>query len=78
MLLSENLPVPKIAMDTEVAAYLLNPSRNSYALQELMAEHANISVDLGTGTPDGQLDFESDKSSNSHASTLKAITIALL
>ena len=78
LLLSENLPVPKIAMDTEIAAYLLNPSRNSYALQELMAEHANISVDLGTGTPDGQLDFESDKSSNSHASTLEAIMIALL
>ena len=43
-----------------------------------MAEHANMSVDLGTGTPDGQLDFESDKSSNSHASTFEAITIALL
>ena len=33
--ISIRLSPPKIIMDTEVAAYLLNPSRNSYLLNDL-------------------------------------------
>ena len=34
-LLALDFPTPKIIMDTEIAAYLLNPSRNSYLLNDL-------------------------------------------
>ena len=77
-LLAIDLPVPKIVMDTEVAAYLLNPSRNSYLLNDLLLEIAEVSVKTGKEIPDGQLDLESQGDSNMTELAIEAASIALL
>ena len=77
-LLALDFPTPKIIMDTEIAAYLLNPSRNSYLLNDLLQEYANLSVQTGLGIPEGQLDLDSQSDSNMQQIAIEAASIALL
>ena len=63
-LLALDFPAPKIIMDTEVAAYLLNPSRNSYLLNDLLQEYAKLSIQIGIEIPEGQLDLDLQSDSN--------------
>ncbi|GIS39495.1 MAG: hypothetical protein Ct9H90mP11_08150 [Acidimicrobiales bacterium] len=77
-LLALDFPPPKIIMDTEIAAYLLNPSRNSYLLNDLLQEYAKLSVQTGPGIPEGQLDLDSQGDSNMQQIAIEAASIALL
>tara|TARA_Y100000741_G_scaffold338155_1_gene298017 strand:+ start:681 stop:3365 length:2685 start_codon:yes stop_codon:yes gene_type:complete len=77
-LLALDFPIPKIIMDTEVAAYLLNPSRNSYLLNDLLQEYAKLSVQIGVEIPEGQLDLDSQGDSNMEQIAIEAASIALL
>jgi DNA polymerase-1 len=77
-LLAMDLPAPKIVMDTEIGAYLLNPSRNSYLLNDLLLEYAKLSVKTERQIPDGQLDLESQGDSNMQQLAIEAASIALL
>ena len=77
-LLALDFPTPKIIMDTEIAAYLLNPSRNSYLLNDLLQEYAKLSVQTGSGIPEGQLDLDSQGDSNMQQIAIEAASIALL
>ena len=77
-LLELDFPTPKIIMDTEIAAYLLNPSRNSYLLNDLLQEYAKLSVQRGPGIPEGQLDLDAQGDSNMQQIAIEAASIALL
>ena len=77
-LLALDFPTPKIIMDTEIAAYLLNPSRNSYSLNDLLQEYAKLSVQTGSGIPEGQLDLDSKGDSGMQQIAIEAASIALL
>ncbi|GIR34833.1 MAG: hypothetical protein CM15mP49_02180 [Actinomycetota bacterium] len=77
-LLALDFPTPKIIMDTEIAAYLLNPSRNSYLLNDLLQEYAKLSVQTGPRIPEGQLDLDSQSDSNMQQIAIEAASIALL
>ena len=77
-LLELDFPTPKIIMDTEIAAYLLNPSRNSYLLNDLLQEYAKLSVQRGSGIPEGQLDLDAQGDSNMQQIAIEAASIALL
>ena len=77
-LLALDFPTPKIIMDTELAAYLLNPSRNSYLLNDLLQEYAKLSVQTGLEIPEGQLDLDSQGDSNMQQIAIEAASIALL
>ena len=73
-----DFPAPKIIMDTEVAAYLLNPSRNSYLLNDLLQEYAKLSIQIGIEIPEGQLDLDLQSDSNMQQIAIEAAAIALL
>ena len=77
-LLELDFPTPKIIMDTEIAAYLLNPSRNSYLLNDLLQEYAKLSVQRGPGISEGQLDLDAQGDSNMQQIAIEAASIALL
>ena len=77
-LLALDFPAPKIIMDTEVAAYLLNPSRNSYLLNDLLQEYAKLSIQIGIEIPEGQLDLDLQSDSNMQQIAIEAAAIALL
>ena len=77
-LLELDFPTPKIIMDTEIAAYLLNPSRNSYLLNDLLQEYAKLSVQRGPRIPEGQLDLDAQGDSNMQQIAIEAASIALL
>ena len=77
-LLALDFPTPKIIMDTEIAAYLLNPSRNSYLLNDLLQEYAKLSIQIGIEIPEGQLDLDLQADSNMQQIAIEAAAIALL
>ena len=77
-LLTAKLPAPEIIMDTEVAAYLLNPSRNSYLLSDLLQEYAKLSVETGADIQDGQLDLGSPGEPSMQQQAIEAASISLL
>ena len=77
-LLALDFPAPKIIMDTEVAAYLLNPSRNSYLLNDLLQEYAKLSIQIGIEIREGQLDLDLQSDSNMQQIAIEAAAIALL
>ena len=46
-----------LRLDTSLAAYLLDPSGNSYPLDDLLALHTDYRMPTDDGPPAGQLDF---------------------
>ena len=64
-------------MDTEIAAYLLNPSRNSYLLNDLLQEYAKLSVQAGQEFQT-EVDPNSQGDSNMQQIAIEAASIALL
>jgi DNA polymerase-1 len=46
-----------LGIDTAIAAYLLDPADNLYALEELAARYASIDLRADDAPPDGQLDL---------------------
>ncbi len=69
-LLALGVDVVSLAMDTAVAAYLLDPSTERYRLSDLAADHLGVEVDDGSGGP-GQgafvLDAETDENGGGDA-----------
>jgi DNA polymerase-1 len=50
-------PLRGLGVDTAIAAYLLDPADNLYALEELAARYASIDMRAEDAPPDGQLDL---------------------
>lgn len=60
-LLPLGVDIAALAMDTAVAAYLLDPSSSSYRLDELADARLGVALDAsGAGPPTGQLDLGGD------------------
>ena len=49
--------LPDLAIDTSLAAYLLDPAETRYAIGEVLARYANLELPTGTSAPSGQLDL---------------------
>jgi len=49
-----------LAMDTALAAYLLDPAESSYPLASLLLRFASLQLPDGDSAPEGQLDFGED------------------
>jgi DNA polymerase-1 len=54
-------PEPTIALDTKLAAYLLDPADARYELGELVVRYVQAELATGDAAPDGQLDFGADE-----------------
>ena len=63
-LLGRDLPRPEVALDTKIAAYLLDPADARYALAELVERYAGAELASGEAAQDGQLDFGGDDNSS--------------
>lgn len=56
-LASYNLALPAIGLDTAVVAYLLDPAKDTYLLEEVAARYAGIEVASPDAPPPGELDL---------------------
>ncbi len=54
---SVRAPEPTLALDSKLAAYLLDPADARYELGELLARYCNAELAAGDAPADGQLDF---------------------
>ncbi len=50
-------PLPDIAVDTTLAAYLLDPAETRYAIDEVLQRYAQLQLPVGGAAPAGQLDL---------------------
>ncbi len=50
-------PEAALAIDTALAAYLLDPADTRYQVQSLLLRYANLELPAAAAAPDGQLDF---------------------
>ncbi len=53
-------PLPQIAVDTTLAAYLLDPAETRYAIEDLLRRYAQLELPAGDAAPEGQLDLSAD------------------
>ena len=67
-----------LRLDTSLAAYLLDPSGNSYPLDELLATHTDYRMPDDDGPPDGQLDFGEQQVAESERAARTALAAARL
>ena len=54
------LDMPGLAIDTTLAAYLLDPAESNYRLADLLARYARLVLPNDGGVPEGQLDLGGD------------------
>ncbi|WP_254127021.1 DNA polymerase [Aquihabitans sp. G128] len=59
---SPDRPLPRIAVDTTLAAYLLDPAETRYAIDEVLRRYAQLELPVGNAAPEGQLDLSGDES----------------
>lgn len=71
--------VEGLRIDSALAAYLLDPSRNSYPLPDLLSQRTEFSFPADDGPPSGQLDFgEKEGISPAMRAAREALAVALL
>ncbi len=76
-LLPSGVDIARLALDTAVGAYLLDPSIDSYRLSDLAARFLDVELDDGTG-PKGQGTFlldTPDEADGAGASELDSVTL---
>lgn len=49
--------LPEVAVDTTLAAYLLDPAESRYAIDDVLVRYANLELPTGSAAPEGQLDL---------------------
>ncbi|CAB4746899.1 unannotated protein [freshwater metagenome] len=72
------IDVRSLALDTAIAAYLLDPADARYDLGELVARYVNAELLTGTGAPAGQLDFDSVSVPASQEAGRRALAVGRL
>jgi DNA polymerase-1 len=56
----DQAPLPEIAIDTTLAAYLLDPAETRYSIEDVLARYAHLELPAGSAAPSGQLDLGGD------------------
>ncbi len=54
-------PLPEIAADTTLAAYLLDPAETRYAIDAVLRRYAQLELPVGNAAPECQLDLSGDE-----------------
>jgi DNA polymerase-1 len=49
--------LPTVAIDTTLAAYLLDPAESRYSIDDVLVRYAHLELPTGTAAPTGQLDL---------------------
>lgn len=53
-------PLPTVALDTTLAAYLLDPAETRYAIDDVLGRYTDFELPTGGSAPAGQLDLGGD------------------
>lgn len=77
-LLKLGLDLAGLQLDTALAAYLLDPSRSSYSLEDLLVQRTEFRFPADDGPPTGQLDFGEASVSPSLRAARSALAVAHL
>jgi DNA polymerase-1 len=56
----DDADLPAIAIDTTLAAYLLDPAETRYSIEDVLARYAHLELPAGTAAPSDQLDLGGD------------------
>ena len=71
-------PLPTLALDTMLAAYLLDPAETRYSIGDVLVRYARLELPDATAAPEGQLDLAGDSTDDSLASCRTALAVARL
>ena len=71
-------PLPTLALDTMLAAYLLDPVETRYSIGDVLVRYARLELPDATAAPEGQLDLAGDSTDDSLASCRTALAVARL
>lgn len=58
--IDDDRPLPRLALDTTLAAYLLDPAETRYAIDGILGRYTDWRLPDGTSAPAGQLDLDGD------------------
>jgi len=64
-LLERDIDLPTLALDTAIAAYLIDPAETRYAVGDLLTRYTGDTLPE-SGPPSGQLDFGGDQPADEH------------
>jgi DNA polymerase-1 len=74
-LTSLEVDVRSLALDTALAAYLLDPAESRYLLEELVVRYAGARIPDGDSAAEGQLDLEGSATPTSTATARRALAV---
>tara|TARA_Y100001970_G_scaffold2124_1_gene2504 strand:+ start:479 stop:3151 length:2673 start_codon:yes stop_codon:yes gene_type:complete len=77
-MLSEGIYIRSISLDTQIAAYLINPAEASYSVNELASRYADVAFETSEEAPDGQLDLSGSFSVPSQSAAEEAVLCGML
>ena len=76
-LLGQGIDLSALALDTAIAAYLIDPAETQYALAELVMRYTGDTLPEG-GAPSGQLDFTDQQVDDAQRACRQALAVAYL
>jgi DNA polymerase-1 len=77
-LLAHGLDLHTLAVDTMLAAYLLDPAENRYLLDELLARYTRFALPAASGPADGQLALGDDAADPVDVVAARAVAVRAL
>ncbi|MEO7430011.1 MAG: DNA polymerase, partial [Acidimicrobiales bacterium] len=69
------IDVRSLAIDTALAAYLLDPAESRYLLEELVVRYAGARIPEGDAAAEGQLDLEGSSTASSTVASRRALAV---
>jgi DNA polymerase-1 len=70
-----DVDVRSLALDTALAAYLIDPAENRYLLEELVVRYAGAAIPEGDAAADGQLDLDGSSTPSSTVAARRALAV---
>ncbi|MGV3760328.1 MAG: DNA polymerase I [Actinomycetota bacterium] len=67
--------VRSLALDTALAAYLIDPAENRYLLEELVVRYAGATIPEGDAAAEGQLDLDGSSTPSSTLAARRALAV---
>ncbi len=77
-LLDVGIDLRRIGLDTQIAAYLLDPAENRYLLDELLTRYAGLALPAEGAAGEGQFDFDSATVAPSLLAARRALAVERL
>jgi DNA polymerase-1 len=74
-LLASDIDLRTLSVDTQLAAYLLDPAESRYVLSELLLRYAHLEMPPDTGAPEGQLALDEGAAEDSLLTARHALAV---